>query len=377
MGKTAKQGRANRENSVNTNVPATPDIAEVFIVYEEETVVEAVNSSVSDMESLEAKLEKSESIQLDSLSTSSFGEEDPQRFLLQRRQSSSENVIFDKDEIPYSTRLSKLKKLSSDSTTNVNIAVGNIMHDHNLAKNSENNSNKNIVRSTLPPLQEEVLLKTEMLEPCVDEDCEDFGNSLTKNKGLSEGRMVYSTVDGELIEITKNNVTEDSQNQLVQSNTDTDTTAQFLLPPGYQLVNISPTIPSLPLTEETGRSAETQEHEISDSPSNTLGVLDANLTTPSNNWVNELPTNNLNSVVTVQIANGKSLLLHRFYYQKGMCRICLNVKESTTSIFEDVSVDCKGIIENSRGPYPVRYNIIPAMKTLLDVDVSVRINSLS
>jgi hypothetical protein len=61
--------------------------------------------------------------------------------------------------------------------------------------------------------------------------------------------------------------------------------------------------------------------------------------------------------------------LHKFYFQSSLCRICLLEKEVTISLFENVTIDDKGVIENSKGPKAVRYNILPALKTLLDVQV--------
>ena len=64
--------------------------------------------------------------------------------------------------------------------------------------------------------------------------------------------------------------------------------------------------------------------------------------------------------------------LQRYLYTPGLCRVCLLVKNDLVSIFEDVSIASNGLIENSRGPHAAnKYNIIPAIKTLLDIEVGI------
>jgi len=73
--------------------------------------------------------------------------------------------------------------------------------------------------------------------------------------------------------------------------------------------------------------------------------------------------------VTVQISESDSASFQKFYFPKTLCRVCLVEKECTTSIFENLTFDEKGMVENSKGPKAVRYNILPALQTLLDVKV--------
>ncbi|CAG7717555.1 unnamed protein product [Allacma fusca] len=122
-------------------------------------------------------------------------------------------------------------------------------------------------------------------------------------------------------------------------------------------------------------TVEEQSEEI---PLNSTSPEEEKVTESSRNtisYVMAADTQNLSTANTINVSvpgmPGVVCQLQRYLYTQGLCRVCLLVKNDLVSIFEDVSITSNGLIENSRGPHAAnRYNIIPAIKTLLDVEVN-------
>jgi hypothetical protein len=76
-------------------------------------------------------------------------------------------------------------------------------------------------------------------------------------------------------------------------------------------------------------------------------------------------------MLSITVPGGGCVEMQRYIYTQALCRVCLMAKESMISLFEELNVTERGQIENSRGPNTCnRFNIISALKTLLDIDVS-------
>jgi len=77
------------------------------------------------------------------------------------------------------------------------------------------------------------------------------------------------------------------------------------------------------------------------------------------------------SVLNISVPGGMSMQLQRYIYTEALCRVCLLPKPNMSPIFEDVNITDDGSIENSRGPNAsTKFNLIPALKQIMDIDVS-------
>jgi len=77
------------------------------------------------------------------------------------------------------------------------------------------------------------------------------------------------------------------------------------------------------------------------------------------------------SVLNINVPGGYFVQVQRYIYAQPICRVCLLAKSDMVYLFEDMSITENGVIKNPKGPSNSsnRYNLLAAMKTLLDIDV--------
>ncbi|CAL8148330.1 unnamed protein product [Orchesella dallaii] len=194
-------------------------------------------------------------------------------------------------------------------------------------------------------------------------------------------KMVLRSIDGKSFAFEHSDHDHDQQLEAPSSNVAEYTPENFndgdcglrsiIISPGseFQILNMESQLPSIietaTVAQQTVNAALSAQATLpaSTSLSNTVGVNQSNVSANSRSLQGS-------EMIQVEGLGGTSLKLQKYYCQPGLCRVCLLVKENLTSIFEDITIDSNGMVENARGPNAAhRFNILAALQTLLDIDV--------
>jgi len=172
--------------------------------------------------------------------------------------------------------------------------------------------------------------------------------------------MVLKTLDGKPVESGSKVFIQPDENNPIPN---------FIqLPPGCEIFNVPASFPTL---------LKATQSSVTFSNSNEQGedIEMIGVKKPTENEM-ENPSNrpcNVRTMSTIDFhvpGSTNTVHVNKFMFSPNLCRVCLLEKENVVSIFEDVSIDSSGMIVNSRGPHAAsRYKLIPAIQTLLNIEV--------
>ena len=316
---------------------------------------------------------------------------------MERSESSPELVDLEngEDEVMIIPRIDSYE---TQVTETANIA--DIEHDHIFARTPKTHLRyQNMNKSSLTSYHPQLLPKPTSVGP--------VGVLLPPvNPNSMPLNFIIRTPDGQVFQLPSIDMTQIQEpNQLINNiimedaqNIQTDCEPEESLPPPASDVVMDPVPVPLNSSSELGlgqtitldenevnvSELETQGIEVhmdsqeSDSlASMGIGTLGTTLPTTSSSKKDlRRPTANSevmkSSMLNITVPGGGTLQMQRYIYTQALCRVCLFAKENMISLFEDVNVTERGLIENSRGPNTCnRFNILPALKLILDIDVSV------